>query len=95
MMLQIISSMAMRGKSHAGNDAISNSFIYLGSSPAGNIVCLHNSMNHKVLPVPSFPISHGFLIEHLYKGYKRYMVTPVTPIWVLYTHVRARKGESL
>ena len=46
MMLQIISSMAMRGKSHAGNDAISNSLIYLGSSPAGNIVCLHNSMNH-------------------------------------------------
>ena len=95
MMLQNISSMAMRGKSHAGNDAIGNSLIYLGSSPAGNIVCLHNSMNHKVLPVPSFPISHGFLIEHLYKGYKRYTVTPVTPIRVLYTHVRARKGASL
>lgn len=95
MMLQNISSMAMRGKSHAGNDAIGNSLIYLGSSPAGNIVCLHNSMNHKVLPVPSFPTSHGFLIEHLYKGYKRYTVTPVTPIRVLYTHVRARKGESL
>lgn len=95
MMLQNISSMAMRGKSHAGNDAIGNSLIYLGSSPAGNIVCLHNSMNHKVLPVPSFPISHGFLIEHLYKGYKRYTVTPVTPIRVLYTHVRARKEEIL
>ena len=95
MTLQSISSMAMKGKSHAGNGSIGNSRIYLGSSPAGNIVCLHNSMNHKVLPVPSFPISHGFLIEHLYKGYKRYTVTPVTPIRVLYTHVRARKGESL
>ena len=95
MMLQNISSMAMKGKSHAGNDAIGNSLIFPGSSPAGSIGCLHNSMNHKVLPVPSFPISHGFLIEHLYKGYKRYMVTPVTPIWVLYTHVRARKEESL
>ena len=95
MMLQNISSMAMKGKSHAGNDAIGNSRIYLGSSPAGNIVCLHNSMNHKVLPVPSFPISHGFLIEHLHKGYKRYTVTPVTPIRVLYTHVRARKEEIL
>ena len=95
MMLQNISSMAMKGKSHAGNDAIGNSLIYLRSSPAGNIVCLHNSMNHKVLPVPSFPISHGFLIEHLYKGYKRYTVTPVTPIRVLYTYVRARKEEIL
>ena len=95
MTMRDISSMAMRGKSHAGNDAIGNSLIFPGSSPAGSIGCLHNSMNHKVLPVPSFPISHGFLIEHLYKGYKRYMVTPVTPIWVLYTHVRARKEESL
>lgn len=95
MTLQSISSMAMRGKSHAGNDAIGNSLIYLGSSPAGNISCLHNSMNHKVLPVPSFHVSDGFLIEHLYKGYKRYMVTPVTPIRVLPTHVRARKEESL
>ena len=95
MTMRDISSMAMRGKSHAGNDAIGNSLIFPGSSPAGSIGCLHNSMNHKALPVPSFPISHGFLIEHLYKGYKRYMVTPVTPIRVLYTHVRARKEESL
>ena len=95
MMLQNISSMAMKGKSHAGNDAIGNSLIYLGSSPAGNIVCLHNSMNRKMLPVHSFHISNRFLIEYLYKGYKRYMVTPVTPIRVLYTHVRARKEESL
>ena len=95
MMLQNISSMAMKGKSHAGNDAIGNSLIYLGSSPAGNIGCLHNSMNHKVLLVTSFHMSNGFLIEHLYKGYKRYMVTPVTPIRVLYTHVRARKEEIL
>ena len=83
MTLQSISSMAMKGKSHAGNGAIGNSRIYLGSSPAGNIGCLNNSMNH----------THGFLIEHLYKGYKRYMVTPVTPIRVLYTHVRARKEK--
>ena len=92
MTLQSISSMAMKGKSHAGNGSIGNSRIYLGSSPAGNNGCLNNSMNHKALPVSSFPISHGFLIEHLYKGYKRYMVTPVTPIRVLYTHVRARKA---
>lgn len=95
MMLQNISSMAMKGKSHAGNDAIGNFLIYLGSSQAGNIGCLHNSMNHKALAVPSFHMSDGFLIEHLYKGYKRYTVTPVTPIWVLYTHVRARKEEIL
>ena len=95
MMLQNISSMAIRGKSHAGNDAIGNSLIFPGGSSASNISCLHNSMNHKVLPVVSFHMSDGFLIEHLYKGYKRYMVTPVTLIRVLYTHVRARKGESL
>ena len=95
MMPQNISSMAMKGQPHAGNDVIGNSLIYLGSSQAGNIGCLHNSMNHKALPVPSFHMSDGFLIEHLYKGYKRYMVTPVTSIRVLYTHVRARKEESL
>ena len=95
MTLQSISSMAMRRQSHAGNDAVGNSLIFPRSSPAGNIGCLHNSMNHKVLPVPSFHISHRFLIEYLYKGYKRYMVTPVTPIQVLYTRACARKGDSI
>ena len=95
MMLQNISSMAMRGQSHTGNDAVGNLLISMGSSLAGNIGCLHNSTNHKALPVTAFHMSNGFLIEHLYKGYKRYMVTPVTPIRVLYTHVRARKEEIL
>ena len=95
MTLQSISSMAMRWKSHAGNDAVGNSLIFQESSLAGNIGYLHNSMNHKMLPAISFHMSNGFLIEYLYKGYKRYMVTPVTPIWVLYTRAHARKGESL
>lgn len=94
-MPQNISSMAIRGKSHAGNEAIGNSRIYLGSIPAGNISCLHNSMNHKEITSDAFSMSNGFLIEHLYKGYKRYMVTPVTPIRVLYIRVRARKGASI
>lgn len=95
MTLQSISSMAMKGKSHAGNDAVGNSLISPESSLAGNIGYLHNSMNRKMLPVHSFHISNRFLIEHLYKGYKRYTVTPVTPIRVLYTRVRARKEEIL
>ena len=93
--LMQIASSAITGRSHAGNLAIGNPHIPSDSLMAMNTGYLHNSMKHKALPDDAFHISHGFLIEYLYKGYKRYMVTPVTPIRVLYTRACARKGGKL
>ena len=90
-----IAEAAIHEQPHLGNEAISKK-----GKPVSRLIARFVSnhdicMNCKEIHIFAFHISHRFLIEHLYKGYKRYMVTPVTPIRVLYTHVRARKGASL
>ena len=90
-----IAEVAIREQPYLGNESMSKKGQHISRLMACFVSNHAICMNCKEIHIFAFPISHGFLIEHLYKGYKRYMVTPVTPIRVLYTHVRARKGESL
>ena len=90
-----IAEAAIRQQPHLGNEAMSKK-----GKPVSRLIARFVSnhdicMNCKEIHIFAFPISHGFLIEHLYKGYKRYMVTPVTSIRVLYMCVRARMGASI
>lgn len=85
-----IAKPAIHQQSYLGNEVMGNMEKLVGRLMAclvGNrIIC----MKYKELRDIVFHISNGFLIEYLYKGYKRYNVTPVTPIRVLYTRTRAR-----
>ena len=90
-----IAEAAIRQQPHLGNGSMSKKGQHISRLIARFVNNHAICMNCKEIHIHAFPTSHGFLIEHLYKGYKRYMVTPVTSIRVLYTHVRARKEESL
>ena len=80
---------------HLGNEAMGKKGKPVSTPSARPVSNSDISMKHNEISSVAFPISHGFLIEHLYKGYKRYMVTPVTSIRVLYMCVRARMGASI
>lgn len=90
-----IAEAAIREQLYLGNESMSKKEKPISRLTARFVSNHAICMNYKEIHINAFPTSHGFLIEHLYKGYKRYTVTPVTPIWVLYTHVRARKEERL
>ena len=90
-----IAEVAIREQPYLGNEAMSKKGKLISRLMARFVSNHAICMNCKEIHIFAFPISHGFLIEHLYKGYKRYMVAPVTPIRVLYTRACARKGGNL